>query len=96
MEARNEKKKKNSYLTTEYAGLSWRGFGYVCRSTTSVISETLKKVSIMFLLFAFLSDADSPSDTNSIGGTSHFLLSDQYVKTQIQTRIRMLSSLNLR
>lgn len=62
MEARNEEKK--SYLTTEYAGLSWRGFGYVCRSTTpmkSVISETNKiKSSYHILLCVFLSDADSP------------------------------------
>lgn len=28
------RKVENSYLTTEYAGLSCRGFGYVCRSAT--------------------------------------------------------------
>ena len=69
MEARNE---ENSYLTTEYAELSWRGFGKVCRSTTpmkSVISEHKAKSWYAISVFQMLI---LPYAANSIGRTNHF------------------------
>jgi hypothetical protein len=35
LELKWKQEMRSPYLTTEYAGLSWRGFGYVCRSIAS-------------------------------------------------------------